>query len=549
MSKHGAKVLIVDDNVSNLDVLTRRVQRLGMEPHTANDGHMAMHRLNEEPFDLVLLDIMMPNMNGMQVLGKIKEDAELRNIPVIIISAVEDTNSIARCIELGAEDFLAKPFNPQILQARISASLEKKQLRDRADQFLEEQSVLQRISHELNARLNIDNVAEIVLSWAMDNTTAHLGMVGRLLGGGRGMKVLAIDGESPVLNRFRHQKVRIDHVEFERAVATGLPQESDKKEGFLLPESKRRLVFPIRRAGVVSTLLILEDAITKRYDQKTISFLTNLVDRAGPAMANAILYDQVQRANQSKTEFISDVSHELKNPMTSIKNYARLMLTDKELNEQHISYIDVIERSVDRMSRMVSDLSDVSRIETGHIRLEIDEVPVKDVIQTVVTEMESQINLKKQILNISLEDDLIVKADQNRLVQILINLLSNAVKYSPAESNIAISVQSDGADMVEFHVKDEGIGIRPEDREKIFSKYFRASENGARGQVGTGLGLNISRQLVNIQGGKIWFESHYGEGSVFSFALPIIKNQDEPSKDVQPAIEELPEPHPKPAAD
>ncbi len=549
MSKHGAKVLIVDDNVSNLDVLTRRVQRLGMEPHTANDGHMAMHRLNEEPFDLVLLDIMMPNMNGMQVLGKIKEDAELRNIPVIIISAVEDTNSIARCIELGAEDFLAKPFNPQILQARISASLEKKQLRDRADQFLEEQSVLQRISHELNARLNIDNVAEIVLSWAMDNTTAHLGMVGRLLGGGRGMKVLAIDGESPVLNRFRHQKVRIDHVEFERAVTTGLPQESDKKEGFLLPESKRRLVFPIRRAGVVSTLLILEDAITKRYDQKTISFLTNLVDRAGPAMANAILYDQVQRANQSKTEFISDVSHELKNPMTSIKNYARLMLTDKELNEQHISYIDVIERSVDRMSRMVSDLSDVSRIETGHIRLEIDEVPVKDVIQTVVTEMESQINLKKQILNISLEDDLIVKADQNRLVQILINLLSNAVKYSPAESNIAISVQSDGADMVEFHVKDEGIGIRPEDREKIFSKYFRASENGARGQVGTGLGLNISRQLVNIQGGKIWFESHYGEGSVFSFALPLIKNQDEPSKAVQPAIEELPEPHPKPAAD
>lgn len=518
----GPKVLIVDDNVSNLDVLTRRIQRLGMEPHTANDGQLAMIRLEEEPFDLVLLDIMMPNMNGMQVLAKIKEDPELRGIPVIIISAVEDTKSIARCIELGAEDFLAKPFNPQILQARISASLEKKQLRDKAEEFLETQSRLQRISHELNARLNIGNVAEIVLTWAMQHSTAHVGMVGRLMGKGRGMKVLAISGESPVLARFRNQKVRIDHPEFERAVASGLPQESDKKVGFLLPESKRRLVFPIKRASIISTLLILEDESESRYDQKSISFLSSLADLAGPAMANAILYDQVQRANQSKTEFISEVSHELKNPMTSIKNYARMLMKSEDLSEQQVNFTQVIERSVDRMSRMVSDLSDVSRIETGYLRLEIEEVNVKNIIQAVVTEMESQINDKKQILQINIgQDDLIVLADQNRLVQVLVNLISNANKYSPEESTITICVTQNEEGMAEFHVKDEGIGIRPEDRDRIFQKYFRASDNGARGQVGTGLGLNISRQLVNLHNGKIWFESHYGEGSTFSFTLPV----------------------------
>ncbi|MFK7801181.1 MAG: response regulator [Anaerolineae bacterium] len=532
MSKSGARVLIVDDNVSNLDVLTRRVQRLGMQAFTANDGQMAMHRLNAEPFDLVLLDIMMPNMNGMQVLSRIKEDPELRAIPVIIISAVEDTSSIARCIELGAEDFLAKPFNPQILQARISASLEKKELRDKADEFLEEQSALQRISGELNARLNINTVSEIVLSWAMKRTTSHLGMVGRLMGKGRGMKVLAIDGESPVLNRFRGQKVRIDHVEFERAISSGMPQESSHGDGFLLPESVRRLVFPIGRPGVVSALLILEDTSESRYESKVMSFLTQLSDRAGPAMANAILYEQVQKANQSKTEFVSDVSHELKNPMTSIKNYARLLLTEKSITEQQVGYIDVIQRSVDRMSRMVSDLSDISRIESGYLRLEIDQVPVKDVVQTVVTELESQINEKKQFLRVEIADeDLVARADQNRLVQILINLVSNAHKYSPEESKISIWVGRNDDNMVEFRIRDEGIGIRAEDKAKIFTKYFRASDNSSRGVIGTGLGLNISRQLVKMQNGKIWFDSHHGEGSMFAFTLPIYETEDVPVKE------------------
>lgn len=526
MTQSDARVLIVDDNASNLDVLSRRVQRLGMKPFTADDGQKAMQRLNAEPFDLVLLDIMMPNMNGMQVLSRIKEDPELRSIPVIVISAVEDTTSIARCIELGAEDFLAKPFNPQILQARISASLEKKLLRDKADDFLEEQSALQRISRELNARLNINTVAEIVLSWAMKRTTAHLGMVGRLMGKGRGMTVLAIDGESPVLNRFRGQKFRIDHDEFERAISSGMPQESTAGKDFLLPNSIRRLVFPIGRPGVVSGLLILEDAGEDRYGSPTLSFLTQLADRSGPAMANAILYEQVQKANQSKTEFISDVSHELKNPMTSIKNYARLLLTDKSLSESQVNYINVIQRSVDRMSRMVSDLSDVSRIESGYLRLEIDQVPVKDVVQTVVTELEGRINDKKQFLRIEIEDDnLTAKADQNRLVQILINLLSNAHKYSPEESKVSIWVGLNDQNMIEFRVSDQGIGIRPEDQEKIFTKYFRASDNGSRGVVGTGLGLNISRQLVKMQGGKIWFESRYGEGSMFAFTLPVYEGE------------------------
>jgi class 3 adenylate cyclase/CheY-like chemotaxis protein len=126
-----AALLVVDDNEDNRYTLTRRLKRLGYgDLSTANDGRMALELLRRQNFDLVLLDISMPEMNGYEVLEQMKADAELRHIPVIMISAIEEIASVVRCIELGAEDYLPKPFDPTLLRARVHASLEKKALRD-----------------------------------------------------------------------------------------------------------------------------------------------------------------------------------------------------------------------------------------------------------------------------------------------------------------------------------------------------------------------------------------------------------------------------------
>ncbi|MGD1809238.1 adenylate/guanylate cyclase domain-containing protein [Dapis sp. BLCC M126] len=138
---HG-NVLVVDDNQVNRDLLARRVKRQGHVISSASDGFQALEMMKTEPFDLVLLDIMMPQMNGYQVLETLKADPKLRHIPVIMISAVDDIDSIVRCIELGAEDYLSKPFNPVLLKARINACLEKKRLRD------QEQAYLKRLAEE-----------------------------------------------------------------------------------------------------------------------------------------------------------------------------------------------------------------------------------------------------------------------------------------------------------------------------------------------------------------------------------------------------------------
>ncbi len=128
MTNDAGFVLVVDDNEMNRDMLSRRLQRQGCEVMVAEDGQNALDLLQEHPFDLVLLDIMMPRMNGYEVLERMRSDPHLRFVPVIMISAVDELDSVVKCIELGADDYLFKPFNPVLLKARVSASLEKKRL-------------------------------------------------------------------------------------------------------------------------------------------------------------------------------------------------------------------------------------------------------------------------------------------------------------------------------------------------------------------------------------------------------------------------------------
>ncbi|MBP0001195.1 MAG: response regulator [Cyanobacteria bacterium SID2] len=148
-SPETASVLVVDDNEANRDLLRRRLQRQGYCVTVAEDGFRALELIREQPFDLVLLDIMMPRMNGYQVLEQLKADPELRDIPVLVISALDDLDSVVKCIELGAEDYLPKPFNPILLKARIGACLEKKHLHDQEKAYLEQLRIEQEKSERL----------------------------------------------------------------------------------------------------------------------------------------------------------------------------------------------------------------------------------------------------------------------------------------------------------------------------------------------------------------------------------------------------------------
>ena len=233
--------------------------------------------------------------------------------------------------------------------------------------------------------------------------------------------------------------------------------------------------------------------------------------------------DEAVSANKSKTEFVSVVSHELKLPMTSIKGYSDLMLAGATgaLNENQTSFLTTIRNNVNRMATLVSDLADISRIESGNLRLEPRSVPVWDVIDEVVTLTKTQVTQKNQVVTVDIPTEL-PKAwcDRNRLAQILTNLVSNANKYTPEGGAIMVqAIRKNG--MIQVKVQDNGHGMTPEDQAKLFSKFFRSADDKIREASGTGLGLSITKNLIELQGGKVWFESEFRKGTSFYFTVPI----------------------------
>jgi signal transduction histidine kinase len=246
-----------------------------------------------------------------------------------------------------------------------------------------------------------------------------------------------------------------------------------------------------------------------------------LIERLTRQLAEA--REEAMAANRSKSEFISFVSHELKLPMTSIKGYSDLLLSGMTgpLNENQTNFLTTIRNNVNRMTALVSDLADSSRIESGRLRLEGREVPIWDVIDEVVTMLRPQITQKEQTITVDIQGEL-PKAwvDRNRLAQILANILNNANKYTPAGGVIVVRATRDNH-MIQIEVEDNGFGIAPEDQQKLFSKFFRSADDKVRETPGNGLSLSLTKHLVELQGGKIWCDSEFRKGTSFYFTVPI----------------------------
>jgi signal transduction histidine kinase len=315
------------------------------------------------------------------------------------------------------------------------------------------------------------------------------------------------------------------------AVQTGQAQHARVPEGGegLLPSARSQLVIPIRREARVIGLLMLESETDSRVD---LGFLSRLSDHAAIAISNAQLYGEVERANLAKTEFVSFVAHELKSPMTSIKGYTELVAAGAvgEVNEMQANFLRTINSNVDRMSTLVSDLNDDSKIEAGRLRLDYKATALAGVLDEVIEAASRQVADKRHRLDVQFPPDLpAVWADSTRVSQVLTNLISNANKYTPEGGLIEVGAAAaanqwdsgGAARVVHIWVKDSGIGIGLEDQEKIFQKFFRSEDNRVRESSGSGLGLNITKSLVEMQGGRIWFESELGRGATFHFTVPV----------------------------
>lgn len=421
----------------------------------------------------------------------------------------------------------------QLLDAfasQAAVAIENARLYTRTDQALAQRvaelETLTQIERDLNASLEIDRLLEITRHWAIEGTHSEGALVWLL---------------SDSQGEFHPESIPTSsEKEYLPSTSMPLPEglESERLDAMLvsafstlepksipsLEDHPAALVAPVRHAGKpLGGILVWRRQSFVRYE---IQFLSRLSSRAAPAVVNARLYHAVQQANLAKTKFISIVSHELRTPMTSIKGYTDLMRqgTVGPLNSQQIAFLDVVRSNVERMAALVADLADISRIETGRLKLEFDWVDVSESIGEILKNLQPRLDEKHQILGARVTPELPrIYVDPNRLVQVLNNLIGNACKYTPEGGKIGITALAQGK-FVRLEVSDNGIGISPQDQAQLFTQFFRSEDPVVRNEQGWGLGLDLTRRLVLMMGGQIGFRSKLGEGSVFWITLPITDN-------------------------
>ncbi len=507
-----ATIQIVDDNPDNLYVLERILRVRGHTVRTAETGPAALTMAAAETPDLILLDLMMPGMDGFAVLEQLKADPALTDIPVIILTASDhDSSLIARALSMGANDYTFKPIDQIELPARVAAAL---RLHGVA-------SALRRRSDELAAALiaveEARRRAEAQAALAQDRA-AHLeAMIASMVEG-----VFLYDGQGALLSINGHGRALL-------GLAGWNPQAPSSSYPSLLQLNDARadrnsepLLARVMRGETVRDL---ELAIEPSEQSRQVTLLCSgspMRDGAGAVTGAVLVVSDIserKELDRAKDEFIGLVAHELKTPLTGLKGHAQLLT--RRLERQggrgaDLTSVAAIQEQISRMVMLINDLLDVTRAQMGRLVADIQPVDIAGLARAVAEQMEPNAETPRIIVNAP--PTLLWPVDQLKLRQVLMNLIGNALHYAERGPITIIATEASGE--LRISVRDEGIGIAPDALERIFARFEQGGP--PRGQ-GLGLGLYISRGIVQAHGGRIWAESEGpGKGAAFHVVLPSL---------------------------
>jgi signal transduction histidine kinase len=330
------------------------------------------------------------------------------------------------------------------------------------------------------------------------------------------------------------------HIEDLRRVADEFPQA--KTRG--IPQGVRTsLATPLLRQGVPIGVILIRREEVRPFTEKQIALLMTFADQAVIAIEQVRLFqeiqekhrqlqlanEQLQEVDRLKSDFVSNVSHELRTPLTAIKGAVDLVLREVAgpLTEKQTHYLARVRSNTQHLTGLINDLLDLSKIESGKIEVKSSRVSLGGLVHEVVASLrpvaaEKVIGLKATIS----EPSTLVWADRDKVNQVLMNLIGNAIKFTPAQGRITVSASRSGKESVQVSVSDTGPGIAPNEKDKIFDKFYQIAQVGDVKPKGTGLGLAICKALVELHGGKIWVEPEPNGGSTFYFTLPVARAGD-----------------------
>jgi signal transduction histidine kinase len=398
---------------------------------------------------------------------------------------------------------------------------------------------MQRIDQELNRTLDLQRVVDLTVDNAIRESDADAGALFLVMEDPPGFKVVGSAGyPESVLST--GDVFTLDKGVLAKTLLTAVAELTYRKTGndlefdglAVLPGSVNQLCVPLITGEQVTGALLLESTVAEMFSSMTAEHIQALAEHANTAISNAQLFARLGEANQARIKFVSIVAHELKQPITSIKGYAEVLLGGMAgaLSERQSEFLSTIRRNSVRVQQLLEDLRDMTAQETGNLKLTRDSVNFNHVVLESVRPQQRVFDEKEQQVVLDVPDDLPrVWGDENRLIQIMTNFLSNANKYTPNGGTITIRAAQasnrwdpDGPpEVVRCSVVDTGIGLSEDDMRSMFKPYWRSSNPEASTQPGTGLGMSLTRGLIEAHGGRVWVESQLGAGTTFSFTLPL----------------------------
>ena len=300
------------------------------------------------------------------------------------------------------------------------------------------------------------------------------------------------------------------------------------------------LIVPIIYNEKIYGAVIILSHRKSAYNEFSITSVSLFVSRVTIAIENAMLLKKLRDADMMKTDFLSTVSHELRTPLTSIIGFAEMVKRKFEKSivnmidiqsEKNKSDIGKIRRNIniilsegERLSSLINDLLDISRMESGKAHLNMRGIDMEEIITQVITLIDPIIKDKLiQVIQSIREPLPLIMADKDKLMQVVINLISNAIKFT--EGGCIVCSARVATENIIVSISDTGVGIREEDKKYIFEKFSQVGDNLTNKPKGTGLGLSICKYIIEEHGGQIWVESEIGKGSDFSFSIPILKTK------------------------
>jgi signal transduction histidine kinase/DNA-binding response OmpR family regulator len=537
-------ILLVDDNEGNLLALEAILAAPERNLVRASSGDEALRYLLDHDAAVILLDVYMPGIDGLETAALIRGRERSRDIPIIFLTADNAGGALlSKGYSLGAVDYILKPVEPAILRSKVAVFVElfkKTEEVKRQAALLREKNVelenanLQRLSMliELGQRLAAERDPEQVLRKfchaAREIVGARRAAVGMFEEDGRTLRHSHVSGydaaaEGGVLETgnellgpllAERRPVRLSLTDGGR-IAAGVPWPGAPVSSFLGA--------PILSPSGGSGWLYLTDKLdAEEFSEADERLAATLTAQAAVAYENARLYTEAAAANRAKDEFLATLSHELRTPLTAILGWARLLRVGNLPAGTAGGALETIERNAKAQSQLIDDLLDVSRIVTGKLRLVTQPVEIARVIEAAVESVRPAARAKKIRLEVELEPlDGPLLGDAGRLQQVAWNLLSNAVKFTPEGGRVGVLLRRAGTD-AEVRVEDTGQGIDAEFLPHVFDRFRQADGSTTRQYGGLGLGLAIARHLVELHGGAISADSEgEGRGASFTVRLPL----------------------------